>query len=70
MIVEVARERNESWLNYYGGWLSSELFMPKAVELAVKDPEVFARTDNLIEAADWMVWKLTGEVTRSVALAG
>lgn len=69
-MLEVARERKESWLNFYGDWLSSELFMPKAVELAVKDPEVFARTHNLIEAADWIVWKLTGEVTRSAALAG
>jgi len=69
-MLKVAQERNESWLKYYGGWLSGELFMPKAVELAVMDPEVFARTDNLIEAADWVVWKLTGEVTRSVALAG
>ncbi len=69
-MLEVARERGESWLHYYGDWLSCELFMPKAVELAVKDPEVFDRTHNLIEAADWMVWRLTGEVTRSVALAG
>lgn len=69
-MLEVARERKESWLNFYGDWLSSELFMPKAVELAVKDPEIFARTHNLIEAADWIVWKLTGEVTRSAALAG
>ena len=69
-MLEVARERGESWLNYYGDWLSCELFMPKAVELAVNAPEVFARTHNLIEAADWIVWKLTGEVTRSVALAG
>ncbi|MBQ8813004.1 MAG: ribulokinase [Lachnospiraceae bacterium] len=69
-MLEVARERKESWLNFYGDWLSSELFMPKAVELAVNDPEVFARTHNLIEAADWIVWKLTGEVTRSAALAG
>ena len=69
-MLEVARERKESWLNFYGDWLSGELFMPKAVELAVKDPEVFRRTHNLIEAADWIVWKLTGEVTRSAALAG
>ena len=69
-MLEVARERKESWLNFYGDWLSGELFMPKAVEMAVNDPEVFERTHNLIEAADWIVWKLTGEVTRSAALAG
>jgi len=69
-MLSVARERGESWLSFYGDWLSGELFMPKAVELAVNDPQVFARTYNLIEAADWMVFKLTGEMTRSVALAG
>lgn len=66
----VAEERGESWLNYYGGWISSELFLPKAVETAVKDPEVFAATFNILEAADWIVWVLTGEMTRSITLAG
>lgn len=66
----VAEERGESWLNYYGGWISSELFLPKAVETAVKDPEVFAATYNILEAADWIVWMLTGEMTRSITLAG
>lgn len=69
-MLEVARERKENWLGYYGDWISGELFMPKAVEMAVKDPEAFNRTHNLLEAADWMVWKLTGEVTRSLSLAG
>jgi L-ribulokinase len=66
----VAEERGESWLNYYGGWISSELLLPKAVETAVKDPEVFAATYNILEAADWIVWVLTGEMTRSITLAG
>lgn len=66
----VAEERGESWLNYYGGWISSELLLPKAVETAVKDPEVFAATYNILEAADWIVWMLTGEMTRSITLAG
>jgi L-ribulokinase len=69
-MLEVARERKESWLSYYGDWLSSELFMPKAVELAMNDPEAFARTWNLTEAADWLVWKMTGELTRSISMAG
>ena len=69
-MLEVAKERGESWLSYYGDWLSSELFMPKAVELAVKDPEVFERAYNIIEAADWLVWLLPDEMTRSASLAG
>lgn len=69
-MLKVAKERNESWLAFYGDWLSCELFVPKAVELAIKDPEVFEKTYTLIEAADWIVWKLTGRLTRSNALAG
>lgn len=69
-MLEVARERGEKWLSYYGDWLSCELFMPKAVELIMMDPVVFSHTYALIEAADWIVWQLTGEITRSIALAG
>lgn len=69
-LQKVAEERGEKWLGYYGGWISSELFLPKAVETAVKDPEVFAATYNILEAADWIVWVLTGEMTRSITLAG
>lgn len=69
-LQQVAEERGEKWLDYYGGWISSELFLPKAVETAVKDPEAFAASYNILEAADWIVWVLTGEMTRSITLAG
>lgn len=69
-LQKVAEERGEKWLGYYGGWISSELFLPKAVETAVKDPEAFAASYNILEAADWIVWVLTGEMTRSATLAG
>lgn len=69
-LVDVAKERGEQWLSYYGDWISSELFMPKVVETAVKDPEVFDAAYTFLEAADWLVWKLTGRLTRSVSLAG
>jgi L-ribulokinase len=35
-----------------------------------EDPEVFAAADRWIEAADWIVWQLTGTESRSLATAG
>lgn len=69
-LLAAATELNEPWLPYCGGSISSELFIPKAIELAVKDPEVFNRTYNLLEAADWLTWKLTGRMVRSISMAG
>ena len=69
-MVEVAKARGEKWLSYYGDWISSELFMPKVVETAVRDPEVFENTYTFLEAADWIVWKLSGKLTRSISMAG
>lgn len=69
-LLAAATKLEEPWLPYCGGSISSELFIPKAIELAVKDPEVFAHTYNLLEAADWLTWKLTGRMVRSISMAG
>ena len=69
-LLMAATELNEPWLPYCGGSISSELFIPKAIELAVRDPEVFNHTYNLLEAADWLTWKLTGRMVRSISMAG
>lgn len=69
-LLKVAKQRQEKWLSYYGDWLCEELFIPKAVELAVKAPDVYEKTYTILEAADWLVWKLTGNLVRSVSLAG
>jgi L-ribulokinase len=66
----VARSRGEPWLSRYGGKISSEWFFPKALQILHEDPEVYARTGRLIEAADWIVWQLTGVETRNVTTAG
>lgn len=69
-LLAAATKLEEPWLPYCGGSISSELFIPKAIELAVKDPEVFDHTYNLLEAADWLTWKLTGRMVRSISMAG
>ena len=64
-INAVAIDRGEPWLSRYGGKISSEWFFPKALQILREDPEVYARAERLIEAADWIVWQLTGVETRN-----
>ena len=69
-INELARERGESWLPRYGGKISSEWFFSKALQILEEAPEVYHAADRLIEAADWIVWQLTGVETRNACTAG
>lgn len=69
-INEVAAERGEPWLARYGGRYSSEWFFSKSLQILDEAPEVYARADRLLEAADWVVWQLTGEETRNSCTAG
>jgi L-ribulokinase len=57
-------------LDRYGGKISSEWFFPKAWQILDEDPEIYAAADRLIEAADWVVWQLTGIETRNSCTAG
>src|SRR5690606_15198200 len=67
---EIARERGETFLGRYGGKISSEGFFPKARQILDEAPEIYAAADRLIEAADWVVWQLTGVETRNACTAG
>jgi L-ribulokinase len=58
------------WISRYGGRISSEWEFAKALQVLEEDPEVYARMDRWIEAADWIVWQLCGEETRNVCTAG
>ncbi len=69
-INETARRRGEGWLRRYGGKISSEWFFSKALQILQEAPEVYAAADRLIEAADWVVWQLTGVETRNACTAG
>ena len=69
-INELARERGEPWLPRYGGRISSEWFYAKSLQILEEAPEVYAAADRLIEAADWVVWRLTGVETRNACTAG
>lgn len=69
-INEVARDRAEDWLFSYGGKISSEWFFPKALQILNEAPEIYDAAGRLIEAADWIVWQLTGVETRNSCTAG
>jgi L-ribulokinase len=69
-ITELAHEREEPWIARYGGLISSEWTFAKGLELLEADPEVYARAERFIEAADWIVWQLCGRETRNACTAG
>jgi L-ribulokinase len=65
-----AADRGEPWLPSYGGRISSEWFFAKALQILDEAPAIYARADRLIEAADWIVWQLTGREVRNACTAG
>ena len=69
-ITALAAERGESWLPRYGGLISSEWEFAKGLQLLEEDPEVYAATERWVEAADWIVWQLTGTYVRNACTAG
>ncbi len=69
-INEIARERNEEFIWMYGGRYSSEWFFSKLLQIADEAPEVYEAAERFIEAADWIVWQLTGVEKRNECTAG
>jgi L-ribulokinase len=69
-INTLAHARGEPWIARYGGKISSEWQVAKALQLLEEDPDVYAATERWIEAADWIVWRLTGVETRNTCTAG
>jgi L-ribulokinase len=57
-------------LDRYGGKISSEWFFPKAWQILNEAPEIYAAAERMLEAADWVVWQLTGVETRNSCTAG
>ena len=69
-INALAEERNEKWLARYGGLISSEWEFAKGLQVLEEDPEIYARMDRWVEAADWIIWQLTGTYLRNACTAG
>ncbi|MFU8772377.1 MAG: ribulokinase, partial [Anaerolineales bacterium] len=69
-INATARETEQPWLQRYGGKISSEWFFSKTLQILDEAPHIYLAADRLIEAADWVVWQLTGVETRNSCTAG
>lgn len=63
-------QRGEIDLPRYGGRISSELTLPKALQILREDPEVYAAADKIMEASDWLTFLLTGSDRRTGSTAG
>ncbi|MEN6355635.1 MAG: ribulokinase [Armatimonadota bacterium] len=69
-ITETALALGETFLNRYGGKVSSEWLFPKVLQILDESPEVYDAADKFIEAGDWIAMKLTGVEARSACAAG
>ncbi|MDE6883181.1 MAG: ribulokinase [Lachnospiraceae bacterium] len=69
-ITALAKERRESFLLRCGGKVNAEWMLPKLLEIAGKAPDVYEAADNFMEVSDYLVYLLTGEITRCMCHAG
>jgi len=69
-INDVLSKRGELNLPRYGGKISPELMLPKALQILDEDEEIYKTMDSFLEAPDWINFLLTGERKRSASTAG
>ena len=67
---EIAEKRKEDFLFRYGGKISSEWLIPKIWQVLNESPEIYQSAGKFIEAADWVIWQLTGKEMRNSCTAG
>ncbi|WP_028610177.1 ribulokinase [Paenibacillus harenae] len=66
----IAEERGEAFLARYGGKLSSEWMIAKVWQILDEAPEIYSQSDLFMEAADWVVMQMTGNLVRNSCTAG
>lgn len=69
-LLAVAQERGEKWLPRYGGLMSSELMLPKLLETFEKERDLYDATDRFVNALDWIVWRMTGNLVHAAGDSG
>lgn len=57
-------------LQYYGGSFGPESSLPRQLALLKEAPEIYHAMAQWVEAGDWIVWQLTGSLSRSISGAG
>lgn len=69
-INKLLEKRGEIDNIQFGGKISSELLLPKILQIVEEDPEIYDEADGFLEAGDWLTQILTGGRKRSGNLAG
>jgi len=69
-INEIGPKLNEPFVENYGGKYSSEWFFSKLFQTYDEAPEVYDAAERFLEAADWIVWQMTGQERRNECTAG
>lgn len=67
---EMAEQRGEAFLKRYGGKISSEWMVPKLWQILNEAPDIYKAADQILEATDWVIYQLTGEINRNSCTAG
>ena len=63
--IEAAAEIDGSGLlDPFGGHISGEHFLPKAMQIAIESPELYKASDRILEVGDWLVRMLCGTESR------
>ncbi|GIP59225.1 ribulokinase [Paenibacillus woosongensis] len=70
LINELAAARAESFIGRYGGKVSSEWMTAKALQVLRERPDIYDAADRFVEAADWIVFVMTGMLKRNSGCAG
>ncbi len=66
----IAEEREEKFLQRYGGKISSEWAIPKIWQILDEAPEIYEEMNEFVEATDWVISQLVGKVVRNSCTAG
>ncbi|EXX85065.1 ribulokinase, partial [Paenibacillus darwinianus] len=69
-INEIAAARGEKFLPRYGGKISSEWMIAKVWQILDEAPDIYEQTDQFLEATDWVIFRMTGNVARNSCTAG
>ncbi|WP_438349725.1 ribulokinase [Paenibacillus sp. FA6] len=66
----IAEERGENFLPRYGGKISSEWMIAKVWQILNEAPEIYDAADQFVEATDWVIMKMCGNLMRNQCTAG
>jgi L-ribulokinase len=69
-INNLAHDRGESWINRYGGKISSEWEFAKGLQVLEEDQQLYSTMKHWVEASDWIVWQLCGRYVRNICATG